>query len=104
MIRYTVPDPIDQGLLFLCQKNGWNSVYRNRKHNQRGVHMKNHLYNEMGLYRIVVAVLGLTVVESILGAIVLALSGLSTSKVIVALGLASVGGLTSLSVPPLLNR
>ena len=44
--------------------------------------MKNHLHNDIWLYRIVVAVLGLTVVASLAGAIVLTLSGHSTPEVI----------------------
>jgi len=43
--------------------------------------MKTHLRSDIWLYRIVVAVLGLTAVTSITGAIVLALSGQFTPEV-----------------------
>ncbi len=66
--------------------------------------MNNRLYNDIWLYRIVVAVLGLTVVASVVGAIVLALSGESTPEVIVALGSAAIGGLAGLLAPSPLNR
>ena len=66
--------------------------------------MKNQLQNDIWLYRLVVAVLGLTVVGSITGAIVLALSGQSTPEVLVALGSAAIGGLAGLLAPSPLNR
>jgi hypothetical protein len=66
--------------------------------------MKNYLHNDIWLYRIVVAVLGLTVVGSVVGAIVLTLSGESTPEVIVALGSAAIGGLAGLLAPSPLNR
>jgi hypothetical protein len=66
--------------------------------------MKNYLQNDIWLYRIVVAVLGLTVVASIIGAIVLAMSGYSTPEVLVALGSAAIGGLAGLLAPSPLNR
>lgn len=66
--------------------------------------MKNRLRNDIWLYRIVVVVLGLTVVGSIVGAILLALSGLSTPEVLVALGSAAIGGLAGLLAPSPLNR
>ena len=66
--------------------------------------MKNHLHNDIWLYRIVVAVLGITVVASILGAIALAMSGQSTPEVLIALGSAAIGGLAGLLAPSPLNR
>lgn len=68
--------------------------------------MKNHLYNDIWLYRIVVAVLGLTVVVSVVSAIVLTLSGASTPEVCiaVALGSAAIGGLAGLLAPSPMNR
>jgi hypothetical protein len=71
---------------------------------RKGAGMKNLLHNDIWLYRIVVAVLGLTVVASVVGAIVLALSGESTPEVIVALGSAAIGGLAGLLAPSPLNR
>jgi hypothetical protein len=79
-------------------------VYTNRSKNQKGADMKNHLHNDIWLYRIVVAVLGLTVVGSIVGAIMLALSGHSTPEVLVALGSAAIGGLAGLLAPSPLYR
>lgn len=68
--------------------------------------MKNHLHNDVWLYRIIVAVLGLTVVASMVGAIVLALSGQSTPEVCVAVALSSaaIGGLAGLLAPSPFNR
>ena len=65
--------------------------------------MRNQLQNDIWLYRLV-AVLGLTVVGSITGAIVLALGGQSTPEVLVALGSAAIGGLAGLLAPSPLNR
>ena len=59
---------------------------------------------DIWLYRMVVAVLGLTVVASVVGAIALAKSGQSTPEVIVALGSAAVGGLAGLLAPSPLSR
>jgi hypothetical protein len=66
--------------------------------------MKNHLQNDIWLYRIVVAVLGVTVVASMVGAILLTLRGHSTPEVIVALGSAAIGGLAGLLAPSPLKR
>ena len=54
---------------------------------------------DVWLYRMVVAVLGLTVVASVFGAIALTLRGQSTPEVIVAMGSAAVGGLAGLLAP-----
>ena len=62
--------------------------------------MNNRMEKDIWLYRIIVAVLGLTVV----GAIALVLTGRSTPKVIVALGSAAIGGLAGLLAPSPLNR
>jgi hypothetical protein len=66
--------------------------------------MKNHTQPDVWLYRIVVAVLGLTVVSSIVGTVALAMAGQSTPEVIVALGSAAIGGLAGLLTPSPLNR
>lgn len=66
--------------------------------------MKNHTQRDVWLYRMVVAVLGLTVVSSVIGTIVLAMAGQSTPEVIVALGSAAIGGLAGLLTPSPLNR
>jgi hypothetical protein len=72
--------------------------------NQKGADMNKRLYNDIWLYRIVVVVLGLTVVASVVGAIVLTLIGKSTPEVIVALGSAAIGGLAGLLAPSPMNR
>lgn len=56
------------------------------------------------LYRIVVMVLGLTVIASVVGAIALAMTGQSTPEVIVALGSAAIGGLGGLLAPSPINK
>jgi hypothetical protein len=65
--------------------------------------MNNHTQKDKWLYRMVVAVLGLTVVSSIVGTIVLAMAGQSTPEVIVALGSAAIGGLAGLLAPSPMN-
>lgn len=66
--------------------------------------MNNKMEKDIWLYRMVVAVLGVTVVASVIGAIALALMGESTPEVIVALGSAAIGGLAGLLAPSPLNR
>ncbi|MCI0550085.1 MAG: hypothetical protein L0287_03950 [Anaerolineae bacterium] len=66
--------------------------------------MNNKMEKDILLYRMVVAVLGLTVVVSVVGAIILAMTGRSTPEVIVALGSAAIGGLAGLLAPSPLNR
>jgi hypothetical protein len=66
--------------------------------------MNHRIQNDILLYRMVVAVLGVTVVASVLGAIVLAMTGQSTPEVLVALGSAAIGGLAGLLAPSPLNR
>jgi hypothetical protein len=72
---------------------------------QKGVAMDSHTqHKDKWLYRMVVAVLGLTVVSSVIGTIVLAMAGQSTPEVIVALGSAAIGGLAGLLSPSPMNR
>jgi hypothetical protein len=66
--------------------------------------MNHRIQNDIFLYRMVVAVLGVTVVASVLGAIVLAMTGQSTPEVLIALGSAAIGGLAGLLAPSPLNR
>ena len=66
--------------------------------------MKNQLQNDTWLYGVLVVTLGLTVVASILGTIVLAMSGQSTPEVIVVLGSVAIGSLAGLLAPSPLNR
>jgi len=72
--------------------------------NQKGVTMNNRMEKDIWLYRMVVAVLGVTVVASVVGAITLAMTGQSTPEVIVALGSGAIGGLAGLLAPSPLNR
>jgi hypothetical protein len=66
--------------------------------------MKNHTQPNGWLYRIVVGVLGLTVVVSVAGTILLARAGQSTLKVLIALGSSVSESLTGLLTPSPLNR
>jgi len=66
--------------------------------------MNNHTQKDKWLYRMVVAVLGLTVVSSVVGTIALAMAGQSTPEVIVALGSAAIGGLAGLLAPSPMTR
>jgi len=60
--------------------------------------------NDKWLYRMVVIVLGLTIVATIVSAIALAMTGQSAPEVIVALGSVAIGGLAGLLAPSPLNR
>jgi hypothetical protein len=51
------------------------------------------------LFRIVVIALGLCVLSSLVGAIILAVNGLDTPELLVALGSAAIGGLAGLLAP-----
>lgn len=66
--------------------------------------MEDHTQKDIWLYRVIVAPLGLTVVVSILGAIGLAMTPKSIAEVLVALGLAAIGGLADFLVPSHLHR
>ena len=66
--------------------------------------MNNRMEKDIWLYRMVVAVPGVTVVARVVGAIVLAMTGQSTPEVIVELGSAATGGLAGLLAPSPLNR
>ena len=66
--------------------------------------MNNKMEKDIWLYRMVVAVLGVTVVASVVGAIALAVMGHSTPDVIVALGSATIGGLAGSLAPSPLSR
>ena len=61
--------------------------------------MNNRMYNDIWLYRIVVAVPGLSVMVSAVGAIVLTLSGESTPEAIVAMDSTASVGVVGLLVP-----
>ena len=56
------------------------------------------------IYGIVVLVLGLAVLASLVGTIILATDGHATPELLVALGSAAVGGLAGLLAPSPLNR
>jgi hypothetical protein len=66
--------------------------------------MKNHTQPDVCLYRIDVAVLGITLVGSIFCTITLMMAGQSRPEVIVALGLLAIGGLAGLLTPSPQNR
>jgi hypothetical protein len=66
--------------------------------------MNNSLQKDKWLFRMVVAVLGLTVVASVVGTIVLAMKDQSTPEVIIALGSAALGALAGLLAPSPRNR
>lgn len=66
--------------------------------------MNNRMEKDIWLYRMVVAVLGLTVVASVVGAITLTMLNQSTPEVIVALGSTAIGGLAGLLAPSPLSK
>lgn len=61
--------------------------------------MNTQTQSGVGIYRRVVAMVALAVIASLVGAVVLALAGQSTSKVVAALVLATVGSLAGLFAP-----
>ena len=58
-----------------------------------------NLRNDVWIYRITTVVLGMVVLASLIGAIVLALEERTTPEMIVALGSAAIGSLAGLLVP-----
>lgn len=56
------------------------------------------------LYRMIIAALGATVIVTVVGAIMLASTGLSIPDAVVALGSAAIGGMAGFLVPTHLNR
>ena len=66
--------------------------------------MNTQVSQDVWVYRMVVAALGLAVLASLIGAIILATEGRSTPELLVALGSAAVGGLAGLLAPSPLNR
>lgn len=59
---------------------------------------------DIWIYRMVVLVLGLTVIASLAGAIALTLKEFDTPELLVALGSAAIGGLAGLLAPSPTNR
>ena len=59
---------------------------------------------DVWIFRLVVVSLGLYMLASLVGAIVLAAKGTDTPEILVALGSAAVGGLAGLLAPSPLNR
>jgi hypothetical protein len=57
------------------------------------------LKKDLWIYRLVVTVLGLTVIACVVGAITLAMARLETPELLVALGSAAIGGLAGLLAP-----
>ena len=66
--------------------------------------MNNHPQKDIWLYRMIIAALGVTLVATVVGAIVLASTGQNPPDAIVALGSAAVGGMAGFLVPTHLNR
>jgi len=60
--------------------------------------------SDVWIYRIIVTALGLGVLASVVGTIMLAMAGKSTPDVLVALGSAALGGLGGLLAPSPVNR
>jgi len=61
-------------------------------------------HQDIWVYRMVVAALGLAVLASLIGAIMLATQGRPTPELLIALGSAAVGGLAGLLAPSPLNK
>lgn len=66
--------------------------------------MENPTPKDIWLYRMIIAALGVTLVATVVGAIVLAITGRSAPDAIVALGSAAIGGMAGFLVPTHLNR
>jgi len=65
---------------------------------------QNRLPKDIWLYRMIIAALGVTVIATVAGAIILAGTGKSMPDAIVALGAAAIGGMAGFLVPTNLNR
>ncbi|HSL45680.1 MAG TPA: hypothetical protein VK897_19755 [Anaerolineales bacterium] len=65
---------------------------------------KNRKDEDVWLYRMIVATLGITVVASVVGAVTLAMTGESAPEILVALGSAAIGGLAGFLVPTHFGR
>lgn len=59
---------------------------------------------DVWIFRLVVLSLGLCMLASLVGAIILAAKGTDTPEILIALGSAAVGGLAGLLAPSPLNR
>lgn len=66
--------------------------------------MKQQIQKDVWVYRIVVVALSLSVLASLIGAIILAIQDRTTPELLIALGSAAVGGLAGLLAPSPLNR
>ena len=72
--------------------------------------MNNHVaqpnrpQKDIWLYRMIIGALGVTVIVTVVGAIVPASTGLSIPDAVVALGSAAIGGMAGFLVPTYLNR
>jgi len=66
--------------------------------------MKNDIEKDIWLYRIIIAAFALTLVATVVGAILLAMTNQQTPDALVALGSAAVGGLAGFLVPTQLNK
>ncbi len=66
--------------------------------------MKNDVEKDVWLYRMIIAAFGLTVVATVVGAIVLAMTQKQTPEALIALGSAAIGGLAGFLVPTQLNK
>lgn len=66
--------------------------------------MKNDMDKDIWLYRMIIAAFGLTLVATVIGAIVLAMTQKQTPEALVALGSAAIGGLAGFLVPTQLRK
>ena len=66
--------------------------------------MKNDIEKDIWLYRIIIAAFALTLVATVVGAILLAMTNQQTPDALVALGSAAIGGLAGFLVPTQLNK
>jgi hypothetical protein len=75
------------------------------KENRKGVVMNNRRpQKDIWLYRMIIAALAVTVIVTVVGAILLASTGVSLPDAVVALGAAAIGGMAGFLVPTHLNR
>ena len=79
-------------------------VYENKQKNKGVVMNKRLLPYDPWVYRIVVLILGLAVLASLLGTIILTIQDHSTPELLIALGSAAMGGLAGLLAPSPLNK
>jgi hypothetical protein len=87
-----------------CRKIPGFFVYEDKQELEEGADMNTPLKKDAWIYRVVVAMLGVTMITSVGGAIALTIAGQPTPDVLVTLGSTAAGSLAGLLAPSPLNK